>query len=146
MRLLNPFCDLSLTKAGQLPLREALSLPSVLSELLPGKRSHEREFLIYFRRNRLHLQQSMEKFKPKDILKNSWGCGKTGIRRLVYLLDKYSSFPKRTGEEITERRTLWDQNKSQTEERSLQRNPTFTGLVYGANYYPGNFCIQLNDQ
>lgn len=69
-----------------------------------------------------------------------------GIRRLVYLLGKYSSFPKRTGEEITERRTLWGQNKSQTEEHSLQRNPTFIGLVYGANYYPGNFCIQLNDQ
>lgn len=105
------------------------------------KRPWKRELLIYFRRNCLHLQQSMEKFKPKDILKNSWGCYKRGIRRLVYLLDIYNNYPKRTDEEITER-FVQSQNKSQTEEHSLQRNPNFIGLLYGANYYPENFCIQ----
>lgn len=96
-----------LLKQGYMPQREACYYPYLQCYqkfCLERKRPWKREFLIYFRGNCLHLQQSMEKFRPKDILKNRWGCGKRGIRRLVYLLDKYSSFPKRTGEEITERR------------------------------------------
>lgn len=73
IKLLDSFAKLPLTKAGVYASERSmpLFLSSVLLGILPGKRrGHEKEFLIYFRGNCLHLQQRMETFKPKEILKN----------------------------------------------------------------------------
>lgn len=66
--------------------RNLLLFPSLASEpqlrFCLGKEADlKTDSFLSFQRNRLHLQQSVEKFKHADILKNTRGCGEKKLGR-----------------------------------------------------------------